>query len=286
MKRTRLIILSFLLFSPLFIYPQEIGKIGEFQRAAAFSIINPDLIYVLDKGTSEVIKIDSTGREIKKIGGTGWDDYTFDNPVDLCATILRVYITDKNNSRIQVYDKDLNFLFSLDPKNFTQTQSLFKYPVSAQASNFGDLYVADSDNKQIIRFNATWEFVNSFGGYSYGKFAVADPIKLAVDNNSSIYLIDGKRILVYDQFGNGIASYNLSEIPVNLHIQNNIMTVVFGSYLLIAPVNGEHTTPQFKKYSPKTEASLIDAIEYGDRIYILTENSISIYNRDSIEQKD
>ncbi len=62
---------------------------------------------------NEIVKLDTLNNALKSIGGYGWSNSTFDEPVDIYATDLRVYVTDKNNNRVQVFDKDLNFLFLL-----------------------------------------------------------------------------------------------------------------------------------------------------------------------------
>lgn len=283
-------LLMVLLVSPIIMKAQNpgfLGEIGHFQKAAGFSLNEAKAFFVLDKGTNEVIKLDSTGTVLKKIGGTGWDDYTFDNPADICATMLKVYITDRNNNRIQAYDKDLNFLFSLDPKNFTLEKSIFKYPVSSQASHLGDIYIADSDNKQILKFNSNWEYVNSFGNYDYGKFAMSDPVKLALDNSSNIYLLDGKRIILYDQYGNGIFTFQLSERANSIRIINNLAVIACDNSLLISKI-GENPESAFrlKKIIPGIKEHIVDALAAGDKIYILTENSILIYNYSQFEQNN
>lgn len=277
-----------ILFLPLIIIAQNsnfLSEIGHFQKAAAFSLNETKAFFVLDKGTNEVIKLDSAGTILKKIGGTGWDDYTFDNPTDICVTMLKVYVTDRNNNRVQVYDKDLNFLFSLNPKNFTLANSVFRYPVSSQASHLGDIYIADSDNKQIIKFNSNWEFVNSFGNYEYGKFSTSDPIKLALDNNSNVYLLDGKKIILFDQYGNGIITFPLAEKPNSIRILNNILVVAYDTQILFSRIlDTPGTAFRFEKLNFDNKVQIVDAFIANGKIYLLTENSIFIYNFSKFEQ--
>jgi hypothetical protein len=255
-----------------------LNEIGHFQKAHAFSLNDTGSLFVLDKGTNEVIKLDSAGNVIKKIGGTGWDDYSFDNPVDICVTMLRIYVTDRNNSRIQVYDKDLNFLFSLDPKNFSSETGAFRYPVSAHASSYGDLYVVDSDNKQIIKFMPNWDYSNKFGNNESGKYSIADPIKLALDKSSNLFLLDGNKILVYDQFGNGILSYNLTDKPKNLSILNNFLILSYDKHILYSALKDNAKDGlKFEEMKFEPVKEIIDAIISDGKIYLLTENSIQIF---------
>src|SRR5690606_20929107 len=98
------------------VFPQQykfIYSFGEFESAAAF-IINPSgIMYITDGGTNEVYSYDTTGTLLKETGGYGWEEDTFDDPVDISASSLNVYVCDKNNHRIQRYDKDLNYISQL-----------------------------------------------------------------------------------------------------------------------------------------------------------------------------
>jgi len=253
----------------------ELERIGSFQHASSFGRIASGSFYILDKGTSEIIKTDSAGNVQKRIGGIGWDEYTFDNPTDICVTQLKIYVTDKNNSRIQVYDADLNFLFSLDPKNFTLAKSIFKYPVSAAVSHFGDLYVADTDNKQILKFNANWEFAGAFGNFSYGKYAINSPVKLVTDNNSNLFVLDGKKLIIYDQYGNGISINGLAELPLNLQYSEGTIQILFHNYLYTAlPGEDLHIPMEFRKYNFSFEEPVKEVFLKGGFFYLLTDNSI------------
>lgn len=288
MKNIKLIII--LLSLPFITNAQNISflaEIGHFQKAHSFSLNETGYFFVLDKGGNEIIKLDSSGTAVKKIGGTGWDDYTFDNPVDICVTMLRIYVTDKNNNRVQVYDKDLNFLFSLNPGNFSPDAGAFKYPVSAQASVFGDLFVIDSDNRQIIKFKPDWTFSNRFGNNESGKYAIANPIKIVVDNNSNLYLLDGNKILIYDQFGNGVSSFTLTEKPTNINLINNTLILIFNKHITYCPVDEIlRDGIKLKKINFDLDKEIIDALITGNRIFLLTENSISIFNRRLIENSN
>lgn len=277
MKQLNSISFKLLIFLLISCFPslQKAQKFGSFQNAASFSHLDGGFFVILDKGTSEVLKIDYEGNVLKRIGGTGWDDYTFDNPTDLSASMLRIYITDRNNSRIQVYDYELNFLFSLDSKNLAPAKGAFRYPVSAAASPYGDLYIADSDNKQIIKFNSKWEYVSSFAGNEYGRFAAAAPAKIAVDSKSNVFLLDGKRIIQYDQFGNGKDIIEAGENIINIRTFNNLLLIVYGESLGILDLAGSAGKRiPFSLFAPLEGKRVVDVIQAGDKTFFLTENSI------------
>ena len=106
--KTRLSIFISLLFilpvhSQTFVYQ---GSIGSFKNASAFYITSAGYLYVTDKNSDEVYKLDTLGNKLKDTGGYGWTEATFDQPSDVFATPLNVYVSDKNNHRIQRFDKN------------------------------------------------------------------------------------------------------------------------------------------------------------------------------------
>lgn len=276
-----------LLFIPSIVFPQklvEIGKIGTFQRGTSFKITESGTFFILDKGTNEIIKMDSTGNVLKRIGGTGWDDYTFDNPADIFVTLLKIYVTDRNNSRIQVYDADLNFLFSLDPKNFTSAKGIFKYPSSAAVSPFGDLFLGDTDNKQIIKFNSNWDYVNTFANFEYGRFAVSTPLKLNIDSNGNLFVLDGKRLLVFDQYGNGISITELKEVPASIQFNNGRLLILYSNYLYAAETGEDLRVPlKLEKINFDFPSPVRDVLSHSNLFYFLTDNNIIISKPTPVE---
>ena len=142
--------ISFSALSQTFIYQYSIGK---FKNASAFTITAAGILYVADASSDEIYKLDTLGNNLKDVGGYGWDEGAFDHPVDVFANPLSVYVTDKNNHRIQRFDKDLNFISLLYTRENDNPAERFGYPLSAVTSNQGDLFILDSENKRILKFD-------------------------------------------------------------------------------------------------------------------------------------
>ncbi len=103
------------------IFPQKYqleNKIGQFVNASSFYVNPAGFIYVTDIRTDEITVLDTLGNLILNIGGYGWRQSAFDYPADIYADALKVYVVDKNNHRIQRFDKNLNFNFQI----FTRKQ--------------------------------------------------------------------------------------------------------------------------------------------------------------------
>ncbi len=254
------------------------GQIGSFTSAISFSVNPQGFIFVSDNSTNELIKLDTLGNVLKTIGGYGWDRSSFDNPVDIFATTLNVYVSDKNNHRIQIFDKDLNFL-----SQFSNYQSgkifSFSYPTCAAVSDQGDLFILDSDNKRILKFNLRGEFQLTIGGYEAGTFALSNPMKFAITGNANIYVLDSSTLFLFDQFGNGRKKIKLSFEPANvnatfeaitLNDQSNV-AVIFSPY-----IEEDFLTP--KIFSPSLDEEIIDSFLFNSKLFVLTKSCINIYN--------
>ena len=101
-------------------------SIGKFERASSFYITANGLIYVCDSGKDEIIMLDTLGTDLKTFGGYGWDENSFDDPSDVFADPLTIYIADKNNNSIKRFDKNLNYLSSLNTEDNDNPEEQFR----------------------------------------------------------------------------------------------------------------------------------------------------------------
>ena len=189
-----LLLLTTSVFPQKFIYETSIGK---FINASSFYINSAGFIYVTDTNTDEIYALDTLGNLMLKIGGFGWRESAFDDPVDVFADALKLYISDKNNNRIQRLDKNMNFNFQIFTRYSDNEAERFGYPLSAVMSNQGDVFILDSENIRIVQFDIFGNFIRNFGGYDYGDFALQEPNQLAVSNKNDIYVIDGNQIIIF-----------------------------------------------------------------------------------------
>ena len=210
--------LKFILFLLLIlsskIYPQQFQyerSIGLFKNATSFYINSTGAVFITDNITDEVYQLDTLGNLLNFIGGYGWEINAFDDPVDIFADPLRVFVTDKNNHRIQRFDKNLNFIFQFYSRDSQIEEERFGLPLSAISSNLGDVYILDSENIRILKFDLFGNFIQKIGGYDYGSFSLSNPKQLAVSMQNEIYVIDGNYIYIYDNYGTGLGELETPE---------------------------------------------------------------------------
>ncbi len=254
------------------------GSIGSFTAAKSFSINSAGYIFVTDTSSNELTKIDTLGKVIRFIGGYGWQESSFDNPNDVFATTLNIYVSDKNNNRVQFFDKDLNFLSQLVGPNITDSRYVFNYPVCSAVSNQGDLFVLDSDNKRILKFNIRGEFQATIGSFDAGAFSLSYPVSFTITLDLKLLAVDPPNIVEFDQFGNGIKKIKFPFAPTNINATIQSISVNNKSQIaLFSNSDFEQGNLNPLIFKPDINEEIMDSFLFGSKLYVLTKNSILIY---------
>lgn len=254
--------------------------ICSFNEASAFSISPAGFIYAADKSTNMIYKIDTLGNIIISTGGYGWQQGSFDEPVDIFSNALSVFVTDKNNHRIQQFDKDLNYVSQLYKRESKNQDARFGYPMGSAISNLGDFYVLDSENKRVLKFDLQGNFQMKFGGFNDAKFALSNPRKIGVAPDNRIYVLNGNSIFAYDNFGNGIKKMELGSEISSFNVFNNYIMLFYGrDFILGDLING--TTKKLDINFPEDYnfSNIVSFTIYNMRLYILTKTEIQIFSK-------
>ncbi|HPI37692.1 MAG TPA: NHL repeat-containing protein [Ignavibacteriaceae bacterium] len=278
MKKLLLLVVS----TVVCIFPQNFmyeGTIGNFNSASAVSISPLGFIYVSDSGTDEVLKLDTLGNLLKNIGGYGWSTSQFDEPTDVFAAPLNIYTADKNNHRVQILDKDLNYISSVATRNNDIQETSFGYPVSCAVSNQGDLFILDSENNRVIKFDVLGKFSQNFGGFDAGIFALENPVKLSVSGAGNVFILDNHDILkIFDSFGNGMMNIKLENRFNDIDILFNYITLTSNDFILLAKIGNEKL--EFHKLNLTGDyqsTEFISSVFYNNKLYVLTTSCLMIF---------
>ncbi len=273
--------LLFLLMFNIFTKAQtyvDIAQFGEFKNAASFSINSAGFFYISDSQTNEVIKTDSLGNILKVIGGFGWTENTFDNPADISANILSVYVADKNNNRIQVFDKDLNFVSAFSNYDNGNEKTQFKYPTAVAVSNQGDIYILDSDNKRVLKYNMKGDFLASIGGIDSGNYQLTDPKKICIDSFEDLLILNSNSIVAYDLFGNNLSKINLPFEAASINSFRNLILVSNNNSFMVLRNSG---AGKFEIETNLRQLNLNDEIVetnfFNNKLYVLTKSAIHVF---------
>ena len=127
------------------------GNMGTFNRETDVAFDAQDNIYVSDGyNNSRVVKIAKDGAWVKTVGmhGNGQDQFSTPHGIAVDAQAGLVYVADRANLRIQVYDTDLNYKKTITGVAMPWTvQVTPKYIYSGDGT--GKIYQLDHDGKLL-----------------------------------------------------------------------------------------------------------------------------------------
>jgi len=139
------------------------------------------------------------GKYIQTIGSSGKEDGQFGNSIFGITTDLngRIYSTDFDNDRVQVFNSDGKFLFKFG--SYGNGDAQFNGPRGIKIDSNGNIIIADCFNHRISIFDSNGNYLKSFGskGNDDGQFKFS--IGVCIGNDGSILVVDcNHRIQVFD----------------------------------------------------------------------------------------
>jgi len=239
---------------------------GTFKNATSFYINSAGVVFITDDVTDEVLQIDTLIN-------------AFDDPVDVFADALKVFVTDKNNHRIQRFDKNLNFIFQFHTRDSDIEEERFGLPLSAVPSNLGDVFILDSENNRILKFDLFGNFIMDIGGYDYGSYYLQDPKQLAISMQNNIYVLDGKEIYIYDNYGTAIGDIEIPDEMKSIRIIFQWLTINSDKNIYISNLNSrEQKLIEVILNGYDDEFEIVSSLVFNAKLYVLTPKSILIFS--------
>jgi len=130
-------------------------------------------------------------QELGRFGGTGSGPSLFKNPsaVDI-GEDGRVYICDRGNNRIQVFD--LRGTFLKDFGGFGAGEDRFDEPVDIWARSTINIFVADYNNQRIQRYNKNLIYISAkySNPGSYERYQFKQVLSVAYSPQSDMFILD------------------------------------------------------------------------------------------------
>ena len=147
---------------------------------------------------------------VKEWGSKGDADGQFARPHDLdfSPSEDKLYIVDRDNNRIQVFDKNGTFLFKWGKEG--EGDGEFALPYGLDVDKEGNVWVADRGNNRIQKFDAEGNFLLAFGSEGSKEGQFKELRHVGVDNDLKyVYAVDSEnhRIQKFDTNGNFVKSF-------------------------------------------------------------------------------
>ena len=169
---------------------------------AGLAIDDADNIYV--SSIDKLQKFTSSGELIKCVGQKGSQEGEFNDPRGVTLFDNQVYVCDRHNHRVQVFDLDLNFIRSIGSHG--KGRGEFSTPLDVKFDSAGNIYVADYGNARVQVMDTSGHFIRAFGQQGKGK--LRQPSALCIIDKY-VYVSDyaGCCVVVYETSGQFVTSF-------------------------------------------------------------------------------
>lgn len=155
-------------------------------------------IYVSDMANHRVQKFDPNGRFLGAIGERGSGIAQFDSTSGITVDETRVYVADRGNQRVLVFD------LNLEPKAIWDNPTIKLFRPAGMASNENSVFICDSEANRIVVLDKNGRVTAHFGekGSQDGEFD--SPQFLTVDPTSGyLFIVDRRNLRIQVFTSNG-----------------------------------------------------------------------------------
>jgi sugar lactone lactonase YvrE len=157
---------------------------GKLRRPINIEIDTDGTRYVADVALQQVMVYSKTGKFIRALGAK--DQF---KPVDVALFENKVYVLDIEDHEVEVLDKKTGALLQTIGEAGGEEGQLAK-PTNLAIDREGSLYVTNTLNCRVDKFDPDGAFVFSFGQCSDNLGSFVRPKGIAVDENGFIYVVD------------------------------------------------------------------------------------------------
>jgi sugar lactone lactonase YvrE len=204
--------------------PSQSGSGNDRFMNALGLAIDGDFLYVADTDNQrvQIFKIDSGAPVYFKTLGTtgqaGGEDTQFNFPSNVVVFNQRLYVTDRLNNRIQIFDTtsfDLAGSITNMAWDCWGAGDFTCGPYSV-AVNANSVYISNlQDNRVLVYDTASLSFQKTLGSYGVGNGQFWGVIDLSLDAAGNLYTADSNnsRVQKFDAAGNYVRSYGVTGVP-------------------------------------------------------------------------
>jgi outer membrane protein assembly factor BamB len=198
-------------------------RMGALDDPSGIWVTEDEVKYVADMGRKQVVVFGADNQFLRAYGGPD----LFDKPVDVAVYQDTVYVSDMEKNQILVLDR-ANGKLKWTIGELGQEEGRLAGPTQVVVDHQGNLYVTDSFNFRVQKFDPNGKFVKAYGylGDSFGAFA--RPKGLATDRDGHLYVVDAafENVQIFDDktgqlllfFGGAGVAPGSMYLPAGIHI--------------------------------------------------------------------
>ena len=266
---------------------------GEFHYPRGIAIDSQENIYVADSWNHRVQKFDADGNHLLSIGSCGEGKGQLNEPHDvLIAPDADILIVERYNHRVQIFspegksrgwiggrgtvlEEQLACIYET-PKHLFSAPA-FEFPTSIASDSHGNYFISDSGNHRILKFDARWNLLLTFGerGKSAGQFEY--PLCVSVGPNDLLTVADlnNDRIQVFTSTGQYLNE--LKEAENSLTLKAPSLTAIAPDGMLVVGLTFDTRVTTFQlprePRKPETEKHIeVDHLLKLSRLAVNNEN--------------
>ncbi len=193
---------------------------GQFNLPCGIDLGTDGTVYVADTSNNRIQAFDSNGNFRTKWGTPGKADGQLISPYDVAtAPDGSVLVADFSNNRIQKFNSAGQFIMkwvnycNIDPNwdgvPDQQCAGQFYQPIGTAIGPDGSLYVTESMNHRVQKFDSNGNFVTKWGSRGNANGQFYEPDEIAVGADGSVYVADtfNHRVQKFDSNGNFIKKW-------------------------------------------------------------------------------
>lgn len=165
-------------------------------------------VYVTSARGHSISKYSKAGTRLatRDIHGNKLGELT--HPCGLHVIDGEVYVCDRNNCRVHVFNRDLQPLRTFGGQGRNPGQLHWPYDIIQDSE--GHLYVSDCDNHRIQVFDKNGQFLHMFGSRGTEKGQLKRPMGMTISNDGGHVFVseyDNHRVSVYKTDGTFVSSF-------------------------------------------------------------------------------
>lgn len=175
---------------------------GYFNFPVGVAVDSNGNIFVSDTGNNRIQKFDRYFNFLGMWGTFGIGNGQFNQPMKIAVDGNgNIFVVDRFNNRIQKFDNYGNFLAKWGTNggaggldyivNSGNGDGEFFLPIGIMVDPLGNVYVSDSSNNRIQKFDNKRNFITKFGTFSTLNGNFFSPQGIGIDSGGNLYIADG-----------------------------------------------------------------------------------------------